>query len=925
MAPSKTLLRQVSNPGPSRLRRPNYQYEPLLSAQHIRLLTIQSYDAVQGQVLVTIDQHVLKDVAGKFTALSYTWGPSVQDFDANNFKPKSPPGSGGGGSSAQAASATVPSSLAAASQPSNPPPSQTKPSPLARRTCHRRRHVHNVELLILPPSAFTLFERHDDLALDGDMVDMCTAPVTRLRLAENLSDWFRSYLTADNAVLVSRNTAARIFWIDAVCIDQANSVEKASQIALMGRIYSLAARVLAWLGDVDVGEDEDEDWEALSEDERREKAMRNHDPDKDLAVFRWLHDVVFTAMDAFQRAGGPLAIQHLRNAEPTSSAFWRDTFGLVPFPGRQTWARCWMAYGTFYHARHYFRRVWIVQEVALAGKLELQCGPHRLNWDRLVAFAVLLSSCGWMDVLAKVKLSVYGPSGDLTRIVTQDHGFGIIDIAWLQNLQQEIRRVGTTTSFVPGSTSWARHWWYAILTVRRRQCSVAQDKVYATLGLLELALPPGTDIPIMADNKSSPDEVYTNAAAVFVRSLSDLTVLSYVEPPSLRVRESLPSWVPDLTVPPSAWPLGGLGTHFTAGILSSPSDANPGGRHNDFLAPAGAVSTQTPASLTAEAPPPKISAPPFSVMKNELRVRGFRVSASGKRYVHPRNFTRTVDLAVDLLQVLADLPARYPHVSPPSIVVDNNADITSGQLLSAALLHTMTCQEFSNMNRGTVTETARLARSFHSWLVTELGRLWLGARLQPGDAEYTEGVVERCRLMQGRVTKLLSEIALSSAHDSHDRHPHDNDDLGKSGVDGNFLVPTVDELAAHGEAMYKAEQEKQRGETASWPPCMALAQDFSNQIQKVFAYRSLFWSATDGWLGLWPEDCGERDEVWILEHGRVPFVLRRREEQPSTSRPTGNRQPEVYYEFRGECYLHGAMHGQLMSKAGEQMQDIVIT
>jgi hypothetical protein len=40
-------------------------------------------------------------------------------------------------------------------------------------------------------------------------------------------------------------------WVDAICIDQDNSTEKNHQVQQMGRIYSNAAEVIAWLGDDD--------------------------------------------------------------------------------------------------------------------------------------------------------------------------------------------------------------------------------------------------------------------------------------------------------------------------------------------------------------------------------------------------------------------------------------------------------------------------------------------------------------------------------------------------------------------------------------------------------------------------------------------------------------------------------------------------
>lgn len=37
-------------------------------------------------------------------------------------------------------------------------------------------------------------------------------------------------------------------WVDAICIDQSNDEERASQVSRMGRIYSSASETVAWLG-----------------------------------------------------------------------------------------------------------------------------------------------------------------------------------------------------------------------------------------------------------------------------------------------------------------------------------------------------------------------------------------------------------------------------------------------------------------------------------------------------------------------------------------------------------------------------------------------------------------------------------------------------------------------------------------------------
>jgi hypothetical protein len=52
----------------------------------------------------------------------------------------------------------------------------------------------------------------------------------------------------NDALYRLRNDVKDYLWIDALCIDQTNSTERASQVLLMGDIYSSAKRVIVWLG-----------------------------------------------------------------------------------------------------------------------------------------------------------------------------------------------------------------------------------------------------------------------------------------------------------------------------------------------------------------------------------------------------------------------------------------------------------------------------------------------------------------------------------------------------------------------------------------------------------------------------------------------------------------------------------------------------
>ena len=61
-----------------------------------------------------------------------------------------------------------------------------------------------------------------------------------LKITESLASALRTLRSSDKP---------RQLWVDAVCINQCDHVEKAHQVAQMAKIYRKAARVLAWLGE----------------------------------------------------------------------------------------------------------------------------------------------------------------------------------------------------------------------------------------------------------------------------------------------------------------------------------------------------------------------------------------------------------------------------------------------------------------------------------------------------------------------------------------------------------------------------------------------------------------------------------------------------------------------------------------------------
>ncbi|GIZ44725.1 hypothetical protein CKM354_000791600 [Cercospora kikuchii] len=67
-----------------------------------------------------------------------------------------------------------------------------------------------------------------------------------ISVAGNLLRFFVYYITSAHI----RPDMYTFLWIDAVCLDQANTKEKSAQVNIMWSIYERASQVTAWLGDV---------------------------------------------------------------------------------------------------------------------------------------------------------------------------------------------------------------------------------------------------------------------------------------------------------------------------------------------------------------------------------------------------------------------------------------------------------------------------------------------------------------------------------------------------------------------------------------------------------------------------------------------------------------------------------------------------
>ena len=133
-----------------------------------------------------------------------------------------------------------------------------------------------------------------------------------------------------------------IIWADAICINQIDDAEKSLQIPLMADIYGQVSEVLIWLGEETEGTND---------------------------VMLYLKRI---GQRFFDRGAEILEPRDERSEK--NDALWKD---LIDDPNLEMTGLIW--------TKPWFSRVWIIQELALAGRATIHCGDVSMNWDVLFA------------------------------------------------------------------------------------------------------------------------------------------------------------------------------------------------------------------------------------------------------------------------------------------------------------------------------------------------------------------------------------------------------------------------------------------------------------------------------------------------------------------------------------------------------------
>ena len=288
-------------------------------------------------------------------------------------------------------------------------------------------------------------------------------------------------------------------WIDRLCIDQGNNVERASQVALMDRIYSKAEQVIVWLG-------------RQSRDTGAAMLIQNQFAGRiyDLAV------------------AGKLSGEDIKSHTPEDTSVF-EKFGLGAI-----WPQTWFLWTQFFRRTWWYRR-WTLQETALAKRIDVLCGEERFDWDKLNWLADYLKVSGWNLYLQRI-----------TRRTSGEPVKALLPRMFLESLsstRKEWRTIWITSygAFNAGTVMTELLYRSSML-----QCSDPRDIIYSVLGIIK-------SMPHCEDTFNSSVDYNIDAADLILgvtrfclEKAPVLAILSLVQIHGQHPTMKLPSWVPDL-------------------------------------------------------------------------------------------------------------------------------------------------------------------------------------------------------------------------------------------------------------------------------------------------------------------------------------------------------------------------------------------
>lgn len=333
------------------------------------------------------------------------------------------------------------------------------------------------------------------------------------------------------ATRVISDEGGALAWVDALCINQADVVERSAQVARMGDIFSNAEYVLVWLGT-------DDDDEAGSVIELCKAISAEYERQTD--------------------GGGRIAApRHVSNIMEPGTL---EGMGLPPASDER-----WYAFARFWD-RRWFHRLWIVQEATMASSPRMWWGGSELDTRMLgnVSSFILQAEfplATWRtqfnktgtkewwnlrrkmgETLTKIRASkfvVYPEPDEVDNQPYQQDSYILQcdTVGGPRMLDGKVRQDSM------------RHYANILETHRTFDATDPRDYIYGTLGIIESAAANRgwTPTGIQVDYTKSVADIYGDAAKRIMETSRCINLLSLAQDPLMRKQHDLPSWVPDFS------------------------------------------------------------------------------------------------------------------------------------------------------------------------------------------------------------------------------------------------------------------------------------------------------------------------------------------------------------------------------------------
>ncbi|KAF2966163.1 hypothetical protein GQX73_g7402 [Xylaria multiplex] len=345
-----------------------------------------------------------------------------------------------------------------------------------------------------------------------------------------------------NALITLRPSKSPILmWVDYLCINQRNDIEKAWQVALMGDIYERADQVLAWLG---CGDSESQRAIEYLDELGAEAYSCGFYHDLHIGDAIWLKwaqlyptcsdplmfDLILTQLIQAIGVFPPIFMKLAKLMKKLWNLFckingWDIEGKCFPIPEMKNLLE-----------RRWFGRVWVLQEIALSREAIFICGTLKIDRERLAA-AVNVYQC-FTKVVFGLASAWKTPNRYHNQIILSG---GFFRAGMMTNATQirlsKFSLISLLRLTCVGSPNLRKHGPHHL------DSGDPRDKIFALLGL-------ASDRKELSEKGVNPNytkscqEVYTLTTSVLLEQ-GHISLLSFVQPHRSSTYGNLPSWVPD--------------------------------------------------------------------------------------------------------------------------------------------------------------------------------------------------------------------------------------------------------------------------------------------------------------------------------------------------------------------------------------------